>query len=66
MIIKPKNLSELESCFNRFSTGYLFRGQVKHFTNDDGEINIPTSFSRHGCIPHVMLKWSHYSRARKP
>lgn len=63
MIIKPKNLSELESCLNRFSNGYLFRGQVKHFTNDSGEINIPTSFSRHGCIPQVMLKWSHYSRA---
>jgi hypothetical protein len=63
MIIKPKNLAELEVCFDKFSNGYLFRGQVKNFTDDNGEVNIPTSFSRHGCIPHIMLKWSHYSRA---
>jgi len=61
--IKPKNLNELESCFAKFSSGYLFRGQVQHFTNEQNEINIPTSFSRHGCIPQIMLKWTHYANA---
>ena len=63
MILKPESLGELEACFDKYQNGYLFRGQVAHYTKDSGDVSIPTSFSRHGCIPPIMLKWCHYSRA---
>lgn len=63
MSIKLKNVQELETYFENYRNGYLFRGQVKHYTNDNGIVNIPTSFSRHKCVPNIMFKWTHYSKA---
>ncbi|MCG9628993.1 FRG domain-containing protein [Vibrio mediterranei] len=63
MIVKINNLEELESKLEPYRDGYLFRGQVKHYTDDNGAISIPTSFSRHGCVPSVMFKWTHYAKA---
>ena len=60
---KIDNLEALEMHFVRYSAGYLFRGQVKHYIDDAGMVNIPTSFSRHGCVPDIMFKWSHYAKA---
>lgn len=58
-----KNVNELEAHFSKYKKGYLYRGQVKHFVDSTGRTNIPTSFSRHGCIPDVMFKWTHYAKA---
>lgn len=61
--IKINSINELKKYFNKYKDGFLFRGQVDHYTNNKGDVNIPTSFSRHGCIPPVMFKWTHYSKA---
>lgn len=58
-----KTLNDLEYLFSKYSQGFLFRGQTKHYLDENQNINIPTSFSRHGCIPPLMLKWTHYSNA---
>ncbi|MCQ3830188.1 hypothetical protein HXX02_12100 [Microbulbifer elongatus] len=57
------SVDELETHFSKYKSGYLFRGQVKHYVDSNGFTNIPTSFSRHGCIPDVMFKWTHYAKA---
>ncbi|NMG01044.1 FRG domain-containing protein [Aromatoleum toluolicum] len=57
-------LADLDEAFAKYSDGYLFRGQVKHYAAPvSGEVSISTSFKRHGCIPDLMFKWSHYSKA---
>ncbi|WP_157958991.1 hypothetical protein [Salinicola endophyticus] len=58
-----KSIDELKLHFSKYKSGYLFRGQVKHYIDSDGRASIPTSFSRHGCIPDVMFKWTHYAKA---
>lgn len=60
---KIDSLEALEDHFARYSEGFLFRGQVKHYTDSIGYVSIPTSFSRHGCIPDIMFKWTHYAKA---
>jgi hypothetical protein len=57
------SLEALEEHFARYCKGYLFRGQVKHYIDDAGQVNIPTSFSRLGCVPDIMFKWTHYAKA---
>ncbi|WP_025542724.1 FRG domain-containing protein [Vibrio parahaemolyticus] len=57
------SLKQLELELEPFREGYLFRGQVKHYPDESGNTNIPTSFSRHGCIPPIMFKWTHYAKA---
>jgi hypothetical protein len=59
--INIQTLDELEKILSTYTNGYLFRGQTKHYLDENQEINIPTSFSRHGCIPPLMLKWTHYA-----
>lgn len=57
-------LEALDDAFAKYSDGYLFRGQVRHYADPvSGEVSISTSFKRHGCIPDLMFKWSHYSKA---
>lgn len=58
-----KSVDELEAHFSKYKSGYLFRGQVKHYLDSNGFTSIPTSFSRHGCIPDVMFKWMHCAKA---
>lgn len=33
------SLNALEEHFSRYGEGYLFRGQVKHYTNDEGQVS---------------------------
>ncbi|WP_230941858.1 FRG domain-containing protein [Burkholderia stagnalis] len=47
----------------RFASGFLFRGQVKHYFNETGTPSFPTSFERKGCIPPLMQKWLYFARA---
>ena len=55
------NAEELAAALVRFGSDSLYRGQVQHY----GSLHAPamnTSFSRQGCDPPRMLKWSHYAR----
>ena len=61
--ITINSVSELEENLEKYKDGFLFRGQTGHYLNNSGQISIPTSFKRHGCIPPVMLKWTHYSKS---
>ncbi|WP_395601642.1 FRG domain-containing protein [Pseudomonas sp. A1230] len=55
-------LKDLEDVFALYGEGYLYRGQNHHYLKN-GNVSISTSFSRQGCIPPQMLKWSHYARS---
>lgn len=61
-VIEIRSTKDLCLQFSRFREGYLFRGQTSHYADSSGDVSIPTSFSRHGCIPPLMFKWSHYSK----
>jgi hypothetical protein len=53
-------LEELRAVLATFGTDALYRGQVRQYGPDDAPI-MNTSFSRSGCIPPLMLRWSHYA-----
>ncbi|MCX6073359.1 MAG: FRG domain-containing protein [Campylobacterales bacterium] len=61
--VKINSIEELKKYFTKYKDGFLFRGQTAHYINNNGDVNVPTSFSRHGCIPPIMFKWTHYSKA---
>ncbi|MEO1137541.1 MAG: hypothetical protein AAFW68_13195, partial [Pseudomonadota bacterium] len=60
-LITIKNIDELRNALKSFDEDALFRGQTRQY-GSDASPRMSTSFSRHGCIPPVMLRWSHYSR----
>lgn len=51
---------ELETLLAQFGPDALFRGQVRHY-GTEAVPKMNTSFSRNGCMPPVMLRWSHYA-----
>lgn len=55
-------VEELVKAFDECGPDTLFRGQTKEYLTPQLLPSIVTSFSRHGCIPERMLKWSHYSK----
>jgi len=57
-----ESLEDLENALSLYGEGYVYRGQNNHYLKD-GKVSIPTSFERQGCIPPLMLKWSHYARS---
>jgi hypothetical protein len=57
------DIEQLKSFIDQCGDGYLFRGQTGNYLNENKKISIPTSFKRHGCIPPLMFKWTHYSKA---
>lgn len=54
-------LEELEAALAMFGSDALYRGQIRNFGTDDAP-KMNTSFGRNGCIPPLMLRWSHYPR----
>lgn len=42
---------------------WLFRGQVNHYTDDNRDVSITSSFDRLGCIPDKMFEWTHYAKS---
>jgi FRG domain len=60
--IQIADLAELRDRVAAQSTDSLFRGQVKHFEDENGDPNINTSFNREGCVPPMMLKWQHHAK----
>lgn len=61
--IEIDSIHELKSSFDQYGEGYLFRGQTGHYIDHSNRISVPTSFKRHGCIPPLMFKWTHFSKA---
>ena len=55
------NIADFEDFISNIPPNCVFRGQNHTYYDVDGNINIPASFERHGCIPSEMLKWSKYS-----
>ena len=56
-------IEELRVVEQRFASGFLFRGQVKHYFDETGAPSFPTSFERKGCVPPLMQKWLYFARA---
>lgn len=56
------SVSDLEHVLGKYGPDVVYRGQTKNYLNDDGMISLTTSFQRNGCIPPLMLKWSHYAQ----
>lgn len=52
---------ELRAQLEMLPSSTLFRGQTNQYTTSDGAVSMPTSFSRHGCVPPLQLKWAHYA-----
>lgn len=50
----------LDAALAVYGDQVLYRGQTGHFATDQ-KSGLRTSFDRHGCIPPVMVKWSHYA-----
>src|SRR5687768_9641214 len=46
----------------KFGGHCLFRGQTDFYTHENGEVSVPTTFERKGCVPPLMIKWSHYAQ----
>jgi hypothetical protein len=61
--IGVQSTEELVAFLATLGNGYLFRGQTGDHRDAAGLPSIKTSFSRHGCHPPLMLRWSHYARA---
>ncbi|MBD9437341.1 hypothetical protein IB223_14655 [Pseudoxanthomonas sp. PXM03] len=61
-IIHCDTAEQLKLAIASFGSDALFRGQVAHYQRADGSLSLPTSFQRHGCIPPLMLKWTHYAK----
>ena len=55
-----ETVEELEAVLSGYGPDALFRGQIRHFGADDAP-RMNTSFTRNGCAPPLMLRWSHYS-----
>ncbi|MFH1344588.1 MAG: hypothetical protein ABIL01_25815 [Pseudomonadota bacterium] len=54
------SLFELEALLSSYGDEYLFRGQVRAYNSPDGSPLINSSFARMGCVPPLMLKWTHF------
>ncbi len=62
MIREITSVRELEKIASTYNQGFIFRGQTAHYSTNDGNPCIKTSFNRRGCHPHVMQKWNFYCR----
>lgn len=61
--VEVKSIETLKSYFNEYEDGFIYRGQTGHYLDENSKTSIQTSFTRHGCIPPLMFKWSHYSKS---
>ncbi len=61
--IGVQSIDELEAFLTALGNGLLYRGQTSDYRGPSGLPQISTSFSRRGCHPPHMLRWSHYAGA---
>ncbi|MEG1451971.1 FRG domain-containing protein [Brevundimonas sp.] len=58
-----RSVDEIASAITEIGPGALYRGQSSEYLDGEGRPNLKTSFERQGCIPPLMLKWSHAAKA---
>lgn len=56
------NEAALLEYVSRLGPRKLFRGQVTHHIREDGAPSLCSSFSRRGCIPPLMHRWTFYAK----
>ncbi|MFT4254152.1 MAG: FRG domain-containing protein [Caulobacter sp.] len=54
---------EIADAIAEIGPGALFRGQSREYLDGQARPQLSTSFSRQGCVPPLMLKWSHVAQA---
>ncbi len=54
---------EIADAIAEIGPGALFRGQSREYFDDQARPHLSTSFNRQGCVPPLMLKWSHVAQA---
>lgn len=59
--LEAQSVEELTTLLATFGDDAMFRGQVTNYGTEQAP-RLNTSFNRNGCIPPLMLRWSHYSR----
>lgn len=59
--ISVNSIDQLKEAVSSFGQDALYRGQTQIFGSPDAP-KMSTSFSRNGCIPTTMLRWSHHAR----
>lgn len=58
-----ESADELAAYFEGLGHTALYRGQTKEYLGTDQLPKLSTSFSRKGCNPPQMLKWSYYAKS---
>ncbi|MBW3582254.1 MAG: FRG domain-containing protein [Euryarchaeota archaeon] len=53
--------ADLEAAISHLDRPSLFRGQRRHYVDDDDRPSIVTSMHRQGCKPPLQHKWSRYA-----
>ncbi len=61
-ILSFETVEQLSEYFDGLGPAYLFRGQTREYLDDKKQPTLSTSFSRNGCVPPNMLKWSYHAR----
>jgi len=56
------SLGALKEAIEQYGPGVLYRGQTKHYSGLGDYPSLSTSFQRQGCVPDLMIKWSHYAK----
>lgn len=59
--LQVSSVDELRNLISSLPNECLFRGQNKSYLDENNQVSMPTSMSRHGCVPPLMLKWSYYA-----
>lgn len=59
--INISTVDELAAQLADLDDDSLFRGQTKQYIDAHGNVSMPTSFTRHGCVPSLQIKWAHYA-----
>lgn len=58
-----ESADELSAYFEGLGQTALYRGQTKEYLGANQLPKLSTSFSRKGCVPPQMLKWSYYAES---
>lgn len=60
-MIEINTMEELLDKLSFFSKeNYLYRGQIKNYSDGNYEYSFQTSFDRVRCIPYYQIKWQYY------
>lgn len=55
------SIAELTAFLSGLTDDQVIRGQTSNYLAVDQLPDLTTSFTRHGCVPPLMLKWTYYA-----